>query len=173
MSDLPVNPAINNARSPDTPITITHYAPEKHTDALAALYIESVGKLGAPHYNSREIEIWQTWAHNTSTVANTLKQGETWVAFYNGAIAGFAQRSPANQINMLYSHPNCARLGIATQLLEFLINNAKHDGISELTAKASRVSRALFEKHGFRCNGEEWVERRDVKIQRFLMMRRL
>ncbi|MGP4844387.1 GNAT family N-acetyltransferase [Marinobacter sp. 1Y8] len=131
-----------------------------------------MSKLGAPHYSAREIEIWQTWAHNISTVASTLKEGETLVAYYNGVIAGFAQRSPSNLINMLYTHPDYARQGIATALLRILIDHANNEGVPELSANASRVSRAAFEQHGFFCNGEEWIERREVRIQRFLMVRR-
>ena len=171
MSNPPDKPAPGQRKS--TTITVTRFIAEKHTDAVAGLYIESVKKLGAPHYSQREIDTWQTWAHNKSIVKNTLREGETLLAWHSGIIAGFAQRSPANRINMLYTHPAYARQGIASKLLHRLTNHAIYDGVPELFAHASRVSRAIFEQQGFTCGGEEWVERRDVRIQRFLMLKQL
>ncbi|WP_165495719.1 GNAT family N-acetyltransferase [Marinobacter halodurans] len=152
-----------------THFAIRRFRPEFDCAAVGALYRQSITELGAASYEQAVIEVWRKWGENTQAIALTLSQGQTLIAQHSGRIAGFAQRHPDNHINMLYVHPDFARRGIASALLEELLISARRERVRELSVNASRVSRSLFEKHGFKAGEAEWVERENLKIERFPM----
>ncbi|WP_190294877.1 GNAT family N-acetyltransferase [Marinobacter sp. R17] len=152
-----------------THFAIRRFRPEFDCAAIGALYSQSIIEQGATSYEPDVIEVWRQWGESTQAIALTLSQGQTLIAQHSGRIAGFAQRQPHDHINMLYTHPDFARRGIASALLEELLISARRDGVRELSADASRVSRPLFEKHGFKAGEAEWIERENLRIERFPM----
>lgn len=152
-----------------THFAIRRFRPEFDCSAIGALYKLSVKELGQAYYEPDAIAAWATWGSSAQTIALTLSQGQTLIAQHSGRIAAFAQRHPQSHINMLYTHPDFSRKGIATALLEELFAAAKRDGLSELTVDASRASRALFAKAGFEGSESEWITRENVSIERFPM----
>ncbi|WP_111496559.1 GNAT family N-acetyltransferase [Marinobacter bohaiensis] len=149
--------------------TIRRFRPEFDSHAIGQLYQASVSVLGAGHYEPEVIEAWRRWADHPHAVAQLLSQGMTLIAQHSGRIAAFGQRHPAGHINMLYTHPNFAQRGLGQALLEEMIDAAKREGLSGLSVDASRISRSLFEKNGFRGDSPEWVERDNLRIERFPM----
>lgn len=152
-----------------THFAIRRFRPEFDCTAIGTLYKQSVEVLGQAHYEPDAIAAWATWGSGVQTIAITLSQGQTLIAQHSGRIAAFAQRHPQSHINMLYTHPDFSRRGIATALLEELFATAKREGLTELTVDASRASRALFRRAGFEGSESEWITRENVSIERFPM----
>ena len=59
----------------------------------------------------------------------------------------------------LYCHPAAAGTGIASRLVEALIDHACTADMTDLHVEASELARGLFERHGFTL-----VHRRDFKV---------
>lgn len=49
----------------------------------------------------------------------------------------------------MYVRPEYRRKGIATQILDLLVNDARQSGISCITLEATDMGRPLYEKYGF------------------------
>ena len=90
----------------------------------------------------------------------------SWLAFDGDKIVGtsgmsFAEKPPyftcptgrLGILSSMYTDPNYRRLGIATQLLDRVVNEAKDYGCGTIYITASDMGVKLYEAYGFRHNG--------------------
>jgi len=152
-----------------------HLRRYQHPDAAAAAEVARVAirVTGAEAYQPDQVAAWSAWTDKLVPLAALLAEGETWVAEQDGVVVAFAQRFPADYVNLLYTHPMVNRQGIAGQLYSTLEAQAKVEGVVVLTTKASHLSRPFFAKHGWQLDAPEVVERGGVQIERFAMSKRL
>ena len=136
--------------------------------ARAAIY-----ETGTEAYKPDQVAAWSAWTNDIQAFAELLNEGETWVAERDGRVIAFAQRFPANHINLLYTHPRANRQGVAGRLYAKLEARAMEEGIATLTTKASHLSRPFFAKHGWILDEHEVVERAGIRIERFAMHKTL
>jgi len=54
----------------------------------------------------------------------------------------------------VYTRENFRRRGIGEQMVKFLIDEAKERGVTEISLDATDEGRFLYEKLGFKDNGE-------------------
>lgn len=153
--------------------TIRQFRPEFDCTAIGTLYRASIHQLASDNYDPETLEAWSRWSNSVDSIALTLSRGQTLIAQHGGRIAGFAHRHPISHINMLCTHPDFARRGIARTLLEELSISARRESATHLTANANQNSKTLFEKKGFVVDESEWVEHGDMRVERFLMALKL
>ncbi len=55
----------------------------------------------------------------------------------------------------MYTAPEYRRRGVAMQMLELLVKNAKEAGVMQIGLEATDMGRRLYEKYGFRQAGSE------------------
>lgn len=55
----------------------------------------------------------------------------------------------------MYTRPEWRRKGIATKVLDLLIENARGRGITAISLEATEMGRPLYEKYGFVCMKSE------------------
>lgn len=130
-------------------------------------------RLGSPHYNAAQRQVWALWSQSPQLVERMLSQGWTIVAESDGEMAGFAQLHPESYINMLYVAPTHSRQGIGTALLNALEEKVLLSGLPVVQAHASLVSRNLFRKMGYRVRAYAPVTRHGVELPRHLMEKTL
>ncbi len=49
----------------------------------------------------------------------------------------------------MYTNPAYRRKGIATKILDMLVNDAKNKGITDISLETTDMGRPLYEKYGF------------------------
>ena len=90
----------------------------------------------------------------------------SWLAFDGDKIVGtsgmsFAEKPPyfacpsgkVGILSSMYTDPNYRRQGIATQLLDRVVKEAKNYGCGTIYITASDVGVKLYESYGFKHNG--------------------
>lgn len=135
-----------------------------------AVFLEAVTVTAAADYSPAQVEAWarrddrdvDTW--HAARVAT-----HTYVAEYDGAVAGFADIDGAGHIGMLYVAPAYGRRGVATALLHRLLRDAAAAGVDEVTTEASLTARPFFERHGFLVTARQRVRAGDVELVNFRM----
>lgn len=152
--------------------TIRPYEP---VDALhlGSLYFESARSLGVRRYSPEQVEAWAPEPASSATVHDRATDGRlTLVACGpDGVPLAYGDLKPNGHIDHLYAHPKASGRGVATALLNCLIQAAEERGIAQLRVEASELARGLFERAGFSV-----VQRRDfvikgVAIHNFAMKR--
>ncbi len=90
----------------------------------------------------------------------------SWLAFDGDKIVGtsgmsFAEKPPyftcpsgrVGILSSMYTDPNYRRMGIATQLLDRVVKEAKYHGCGTIYITASDMGVKLYESYGFKHNG--------------------
>lgn len=138
---------------------------------LIRIFRDAIQVSTAGHYDQQQRDAWSL-AQNHESLISLLGDGETVVAEWDQELVGFAQRIQ-DSINMIYVHPDSARVGIATLLYQHLEDSARVEGLSRLTAHVSLTAHDFFQFMGFNSEGEEQADRDGVTLTRHLMRKSL
>jgi putative acetyltransferase len=145
--------------------------------ALAALYADAVRAAGPAYYDPAQVDAWAAFADEPRFRRFVLDPltlvAENMGAGAEGGIIGFAGLRKDGHVTALYVHPDRMRSGIASALLRAVVERAEAQGLRRLTTDASKVSRPVFARHGFRVEAVETVERRGATFERYRMVRDL
>jgi putative acetyltransferase len=125
---------------------------------LAELFRESVETLAEDFYDEDQLAAWAGRAEDESAFAAKLAGALTIVALVEQEIAGFASLAKNQTIDMLYVHPDFARRGLGSTLLDALERLAAARGTSMLDVEASDAARGFFTKRGFAAQSRNTVE---------------
>lgn len=138
---------------------------------LISVFRDAIQISTANHYDQQQRDAWSQ-AQSHESLISLLSEGETVVAEWDQELVGFAQRID-DYINMIYVHPDSARVGIATLLYQHLEDGARVEGREGLTAHVSLTAHDFFQFMGFNSEGEEQADRGGVTLTRHLMRKSL
>jgi len=140
--------------------------------AVAEIYAVSVRQLGPEHYTPEQVESWAAFATGDG-FEGFVMDAHTLVAEDDTGILGYSGLEPNGRIASLYVRPDRAREGIASRLVEAVLEYAREEGFSEVSTDASELSVGVFRRYGFEVVEVETVERRGVVFERHQMVRTL
>ncbi|BBF92429.1 GNAT family N-acetyltransferase [Blastochloris tepida] len=137
--------------------------------ALTALFEASVAELAAEDYSDAQLAAWIA-ALDEADLAARLADQLALVATVGGEIAGFAALEGNRAIDMLYVHPEMARQGVATALIDALEKLAAARGAKALEVEASDTAEPFFRYRGYsperrntKVLGDEWLGNTTMK----------
>ncbi len=133
-------------------LALRPYLP-RDADALADLFVASIEILAEEDYSPEQRAAWSTLADDVPAFAARLAGALTLVVeaetAEGPAPVGFASLTGADTIDLLYVHPEHARLGIATTLVDALERLAAARGATQLKTDASDTAEPFFRARGF------------------------
>jgi putative acetyltransferase len=140
--------------------------------ALAELYATTVLQLAPEHYTSEQVESWAAFATDDGFEGFVL-DAHTLVVEDETGVLGYSGLEANGRIASLYVRPDRGREGIASRLVEAVLEYARERGFSEVCTDASELSVGVFRRYGFEVVEIETVERRGVVFECYQMMRTL
>jgi putative acetyltransferase len=144
-------------------------------DAAATLmvYLQAIRKTASRDYSPEQVAVWAPTDMNLGAWAERRAAVDTRVAVINGEVVGFSDIDDGGYIDMLFVHPNHGRQGIATALLDSVLQDAQRMSLSALTVRGSITARPIFERNGFSVVERLEVELDGVALTTFAMRREL
>ena len=133
--------------------------------ALRALLHASVHQLAAGHYSRAQCEAWAPADFDAERWAAQIRRNRPWVAEDAGGLLGFADLQADGHIDLLFVAPAAARRGVGSARLQFVIAQARQQGMARLTADVSLSAEALFRRQGFVLLQRQQVERAGVVLE--------
>ncbi|ALK08594.1 GNAT family N-acetyltransferase [Blastochloris viridis] len=131
--------------------------------AAAAIFEAAIAELAAEDYSEAQLAAWMA-SLNEEELAARMADQLALVATVGGQVAGFAALADNRKIDLLYVHPELARQGVATQLIEALEKLAAARGASTLEVEASDTAEPFFQRRGYspeqrntKVLGGEWL----------------
>ena len=127
---------------------------EQDTDALAAIYHDTIHSVNKQDYTPKELEAWAPSSEYTPEMRK--KDTDRWndinpfVVTENGEPVGFAELEDKGYINCFYVHHEHLGKGAGAMLMDACIKEAKRLGYSRVFASVSITARPFFLKRGFR-----------------------
>lgn len=137
------------------------------------VYSTSIRCLAAAYYTADQIAAWAPTKPDVARWQQRLDSLHTIIAEDNGVLAGFASYEKNGHLDFLFTHPEFARRGVATQLCLKIESVLRAAGVTGIFTEASLAARPFFEHHGFRLDAEELVECRGARLRRFRMHKQI
>jgi putative acetyltransferase len=137
------------------------------------VYNASIRCLAAAYYTADQLAAWAPAHPDVASWQRRLDSLHTFVAEENGVLAGFASYEKNGHLDLLFTHPEFARRGVATQLYLKVESALRAAVIPKIFTEASLAARPFFEHYGFRLDAEELVECRGARLRRFRMHKQI
>lgn len=143
--------------------------------ALSALCRASIMELGSLRYSAEQIRAWHDRAPSPEIYLDWIAGGaRIFVAEAEaGTIAAYALLEPDGHLDRLFCHPDHARRGHASALLQHVEREARMMGITRLFTEASEVARPVFERAGYIVEHRRDFEMSGVAIHNYAMAKAL
>lgn len=133
------------------------------------LFKQSVKMLCIKNYTQEQINAWlkidkEKWEEK-------FKNNEVFVYKKEGKVVSFIGiMSDYKMLDLLFTHPNFTRKGLAQNLLDLALKNYIH---KEIYTFASLSAKDFFLKNGFKIVRENKVKRNDQILKNFLMKKEI
>lgn len=125
---------------------------------LAVLFRESIEALTEDFYDEGQRAAWAARADDEAAFTARLAKALTLVALVEKEIAGFAALERNERVEMLYVHPDFARQGVGSALLDALEKLAAARSAAKLEVEASDAARNFFASRGYTAQSRNTVE---------------
>lgn len=148
------------------------YMPED-LDAVLQLFYENVHTVCTNDYTEEQLDAWAPKDPDIYRWEASLNKNHTLVVEDDGQIIGFGNVGETGYLDRLYVNHHYLHQGVATMIVEQLEKYARAKGIAFMNTAASITSKPFFEAKGYVELSEQTVERRGVRLRRFLMEKKL
>ena len=183
-----------NMMEDDKTRTIRRYSGEY--ESIADLFYQSVHEIGCEKYNREQLNAWATYPIDYAKWKTKCEQSLPYCCYeqeegQGQKLAGFIEfNSTTFHIDCHYVHPKHIRRGIASHLLQHVIDIAVIKSTKEereqeaatsqsqrrqqherriIQVEASHLIRPLYEKFGFICKQDNIVERNGIQLKNWIM----
>lgn len=147
---------------------------------IAVLFHETVRAVAARDYSPEQIAAWSPGVPTGAAWQSRFLDTHTLLAETpDGTVAGFANLEPmagvdrAGHLNMFYTHKDYQGVGVGTILLSALEAEAHRRGYAHLFLEASITARPFFSQRGFIVIVEQTVQRGDISLTNFRMVKKI
>lgn len=141
---------------------------ETDCKAMAELFYETVHTVNAKDYSKEQLDVWATGDVDLEQWNQSFLEHYTVVAEEEGALVGFGDITKEGYLDRLYVHKDYQKKGIGTAICERL---EEHYGVERITTHASITAKPFFEKRGYRLVREQQVERSEIQLTNYVMVK--
>ncbi|MEL0629591.1 GNAT family N-acetyltransferase [Psychromonas aquatilis] len=138
---------------------------------ITELFYQAVHAVDSSIYSVPQKNAWAPKPINYKQWRERLAIKKPFVIFDNQLVIGFIELEEDGHIDCLYVHPQYQGLGVATQLVTYVIAQAKNRGLTALYVEASIVAKSLFEQCYFTVTKQNTIIRNDISLINFSMYR--
>ncbi|MEG0365990.1 MAG: GNAT family N-acetyltransferase [Coprobacillus sp.] len=148
------------------------YMPSDLDDVLELFY-DSVHHVNAKDYTPEQLDGWAPKVPDIYRWEESLNKNHTLVVEENNEIIGFGNIGETGYLDRLYVGKDHLHKGVASLLINEFEKYAKAKGIVFMNTASSITAMPFFESVGYKVLEEQTVERRGVRLRRFLMEKKL
>lgn len=134
------------------------------TAATRGVFHAAVRRTALGHYSEAQVRAWAPDEADLDRWDRRRVTATTVVAVAEGGVVGFADLTDAGEMDMLFVHPDHARRGIATALVNHVTDEARRRGMHRVDVRASRVLQPLLERLGFVVDEDRPHNRAGVQV---------
>jgi putative acetyltransferase len=139
---------------------------------LADIFVASIEEIASEDYSAAQCEAW-TRAADDPAFARRIAESLTLIGLVDGEVAGFVSLKGAEQIDLLYVHPQFARQKVATTLCDAIEKLAGARGAKQLSVDASDTAQPFFAQRGYMAERRNTVVIEDQWLGNTTMRKQL
>jgi len=137
--------------------------------ALYGVYYRSVREGAAAFYTEEQRRAWAPSPQPSSPQADSDDTLLRWVAEVDGEVVGFMAITSDGYIDLAFVLPEWMGRSVAQALYDQLLEWARCNGVTRLTAHASHFAQRFFAKQGWQVDHPEIFARNGQELERFFM----
>ena len=141
-------------------------------EAVVALFTASVRGLAGSAYADQQLQAWAPDPPDLEHWRRKIASQNLLLAEQAGELVGMIGYEQDGHVDVLFTHPDHARQGIAAQLHAEAERRLAEQGVHELFTESSEVARPFFERQGYQMERREIVAVRGVELHRYRMRRK-
>jgi putative acetyltransferase len=138
-------------------------------EALAEIFTRAVRQIARRDYSPAQIAAWAPETRDMGEFAVRRSTKPTFVAEYDGQVAGFTDLDGEGHIDMFYVSPSFQRRGVGSAMLRFVTARAQTERCKRLHSEVSITARPVFERHGFKVLAYQTVETNGQSLGNYRM----
>jgi len=143
------------------------------SETLTHIWRESILELAPSAFSQEQISAWAARVRSPTIYAQEAKRRTIWAWTENGDLIAFIELEPDGHIDRLYALKKAAGRGIATKLINHVVNHAKDIDLTQLFTEASDLARPAFERCGFKMIRKNPINVDGVPMHNWIMKRTL
>ncbi len=148
------------------------YQPSDLEEVMHLFYV-NVHNVCAKDYTDEQLDAWAPKDANIYRWETSLNKNHTLVVEENNHIIGFGNIGQTGYLDRLYVDDQYLHQGVGTLILDRLEKYAAAKGNTHMNTQASITSKPFFEARGYICIEKQIVERRGVRLKRYLMEKKI
>ena len=161
-------PGVIRSSSAGTMIQIRRYHPQDGP-LLLALFRDTIHRINTRDYSPEQIDAWASPDIDELVWTDRFTGRFAWVAEIDRVVAGFTDMTSEGFLDRLFVSADHQRKGVATALIDRLLNDAAAADIATIRTNASLTARPFFESRGFEAEARQTVDCRGVLMDNFRM----
>jgi putative acetyltransferase len=138
-------------------------------EALADIFTRAVRQIARRDYSPAQIAAWAPDTRDMTEFAARRSGKPTFVAEYDGQVAGFTDLDGEGHIDMFYVNPDIQGRGVGSAMLRFVTARAQSERCKRLYGEVSITARRVFERHGFKVMTYQTVETNGQSLGNYRM----
>jgi len=158
----------------EKPIVDIRTLVESDLSSCVKLFFDTVHTVNAKDYTNEQLNVWAPATTNaTDPGCQTILNHIAYVAEINKMFVGFGDMTKQGYLDRLYVHHNYQRQGVASAIVNKLIEDAYKLDLAEITTHSSITAKPFFESFGFIACQQQEVDLSGVKLVNFIMKKTL
>jgi putative acetyltransferase len=141
--------------------------------ALAEIFQRAVREIARKDYSPVQLAAWAPDVRDMVSFAARRTAKPSFVAEYDGQVAGFTDLDGAGHIDMFFVNPDFQRRGVGSAMLRFLAEHGQSERLKRLFSEVSITARPVFERHGFKVLAYQTVETNGQALGNYRMEKQL
>ncbi len=137
------------------------------------LFYDNVHTVCVNDYTQEQLDAWAPKDANIYRWESSLSKNHTLVVIADDHIVGFGNIGQTGYLDRLYVDRHYLHQGVGTLILDNLEKYAGVKGNTYMNTQASITSKPFFEARGYTCIEKQIVERRGVRLRRYLMEKKI
>jgi putative acetyltransferase len=140
---------------------------------LWEVFQSSVHGVAKQHYTPEQLNAWAPPVYPGAAWYERIRQNKPFVAVRHDQVLGYADIQADGYIDQFFVAESAARQGVGSLLMNALLQEAVHMGVTCLHSKVSLSAQAFFRRFGFLVEAEEEVQRHGIRLSNARMVRDL
>ncbi|MFT4534955.1 MAG: putative acetyltransferase [Saprospiraceae bacterium] len=136
-------------------------------EEITSLFRDTIQTVNIKDYSLQEIEAWSLGADNTANWIRRIKTHHFVLAKIENKLVGMASVDDKGYLDVIYIHYLYQGMGVATSLLDQMIERSKFLGHTQITSDISITAKPFFIDKGFQIIEPQLVLCRGVVLRNY------
>lgn len=142
-------------------------------DTIVKLFHDTIHTVSIADYTPAQCNAWSPKAADLVAWNTKLSEQYALVAEADNRIVGFGSADNTGYFDLLYTHKDYQRRGVATLVADDIEHYVLSQGIKAITTNASITARPFFAQRGYRLLAAQTVMCRGQAFVNFKMQKRI